>query len=137
MANKREKQKQGKTDNVVYLLLRKIIAGKDTEINALRDRIIQLEKEIEQLKSGKRDKTNMQPSQKIGDAAAMLGALFSKSTKHKINKKQTPKIVKSTDNPMYEQIFKKYEKMMQLGINLHGAIGRMRGFEDKAVIAAF
>eukprot|EP01084_Bolivina_argentea_P253693 426264_1 len=133
MANKREKQKQGKTDNVVYLLLRKIIAGKDTEINALRDRIIQLEKEIEQLKSGNRNKTNIQSCQKC-NAAAALAALFTKK------KKSTPiisPIVQSTGNPMYEQIFKKYEKMMQMGINVHGAVGRMRqdGIDKKAIAA--
>eukprot|EP01084_Bolivina_argentea_P060640 110777_1 len=120
MANKRQKQKQGKTDNAVYHL-QQIIAGKDTEINTLTDRIIQLEKEIEQLKSGNRDKTNIQSCPKC-NAAAALAALFTKK------KKPTPiiPIVQSTGNPMYEQIFKKYEKMIQMGINVHGAVGRMR-----------
>ena len=42
------------------------------------------------------------------------------------------------DASKYKQIFKKYEMMMKLGINVHGAVGRMR--QDgigKDVIAAF
>ena len=38
----------------------------------------------------------------------------------------------------WTSLFKKYEIMMKLGINVHGAVGRMRQDGcDKAAIAAF
>ena len=82
------------------------------------------------------------PSQ--AGAVAALGGLFAK-------KQNPPKSTGSSstsksggggggggDASKYKQIFKKYEMMMKLGINVHGAVGRMR--QDgigKDVIAAF
>ena len=74
-------------------------------------------------------------------AAAALGGLFAK-------KKAPPKSSGGggakkggkggNDFSQYNALFKKYEMMMKLGINVHGAVGRMRqdGCE-KAAIAAF
>eukprot|EP00484_Ammonia_sp_Unknown_P022348 CAMPEP_0197044232 /NCGR_PEP_ID=MMETSP1384-20130603/20332_1 /TAXON_ID=29189 /ORGANISM="Ammonia sp." /LENGTH=1020 /DNA_ID=CAMNT_0042475657 /DNA_START=88 /DNA_END=3150 /DNA_ORIENTATION=- len=85
------------------------------------------------------------PSQ--AGAAAALGGLF----KNK-NKPAPSSPAKSSggggggggkkggkdDFSQYASLFKKYEMMMKLGINVHGAVGRMRQEGvDKAAIAAF
>ena len=42
------------------------------------------------------------------------------------------------DYSEYNHLFRKYEMMMKIGINVHGAVGRMRqDGVDKAAIAAF
>eukprot|EP00486_Rosalina_sp_Unknown_P014229 CAMPEP_0201591968 /NCGR_PEP_ID=MMETSP0190_2-20130828/189991_1 /ASSEMBLY_ACC=CAM_ASM_000263 /TAXON_ID=37353 /ORGANISM="Rosalina sp." /LENGTH=330 /DNA_ID=CAMNT_0048050523 /DNA_START=189 /DNA_END=1178 /DNA_ORIENTATION=+ len=76
-------------------------------------------------------------------AAAALGGLFAK-------KKAPPKSSggggggggkkssgKKGDFSQYNTLFKKYEMMMKLGINVHGAVGRMRqdGCEKDAIAA--
>eukprot|EP01084_Bolivina_argentea_P170602 295622_1 len=70
------------------------------------------------------------PSQK--NAAAALGGLFNKK-----KKEEKPKASSGGGADQYKQLFKKYEMMMKLGINVHGAVGRMRqdGVEKPAILA--
>ena len=80
----------------------------------------------------KKDTGGVSTGMSQAGAAAALGGLIGK-------KKAPPKSSGGGNNPdKYKALFKKYEMMMKLGINVHGAVGRMRQDGcDKEAIAAF
>eukprot|EP01084_Bolivina_argentea_P087344 157750_1 len=79
---------------------------------------------------------NYGPSQKAASAA--IGALFAKK---KAPPKKSSDISDASgkgDRSQYTQLFRKYEMLMKFGINVHGAVGRMRQDSvDKSAIASF
>ena len=75
------------------------------------------------------------PSQ--AGAAAALGGIFAKKSQPSPSGGAKKKKGGKRDYSQYATLFKKYEMMMKLGINVHGAVGRMRqdGCEKDAIAA--
>ena len=86
----------------------------------------------------KKDEGGVSTGMSQAGAKNALGAMFANRGGGGAKKAAPKKSGGGGGADQYKQLFKKYEMMMKLGINVHGAVGRMRqDGVDKAAIAAF